>query len=1013
MVKDGTGEPLPGVSIRVSGVQTGTATNLDGAYAINVPDAEAVLQFSYIGFVPKEVKVGNQRIINVILDENAQALDELVVVGYGVQKKSDVTGALSVITSKELTTKPVSNAFEAMQGKLAGVDITSAQRPGEVGNIRIRGNRSLNATNEPLYVVDGVTLSAGGIEALNSRDIESINILKDASSTAIYGSRGANGVVLVTTKRGKSGKMQLNYSGAFTFENIHELSPAMNASDYITWRRWAYYNSATDQYTPGNEPVKAQDEAFFAGDPIALANVMKGWATGTWDGSQVTHTDWTEYVTQTGVTQEHSISAGGGTDNLKSFISFGYLQNEGTQKGQSFERYNTTLSTDITPVKWFSLGGSINASWSKQDYGFSRTGQSSTSGPTDIYAAAKQIFNYALPYDTEGEIIQYPGGQSQVYTIMDEWNKSNDRRQTLRALGSFYANLNLGEIWSPLSGLNLKSNFGPDFRYYRKGVYIDKSSAVRLGGTSYAQWAYDRRFSWVLDNILTYNKAINEHKLDITLLQSASKYNLENAGMSEQNVPKASYKWNNMGAVDITSTDAKASMSTGLIQSQLASYMGRINYSFKDRYLLTASGRYDGSSVLAAGHQWAFFPSMALGWRMEQEDFMKDVNWLQQLKLRLGVGTTGNSAIDPYATLGNIQSFYVPFGGKTNTLAYATNEPYYTKDQVLMANPSLKWEKTTQYNLGIDFSLLKGRIGGTIDFYQSTTKDLLMKMTIPTLTGYNNTMANVGRTKNHGVDISVNFVPVETKDFSWNSTLNAAYQKNEIIELANGKNDMVDNSWFIGQSISVYYGYQSAGLWQESDADEMAKFNANGSKFSAGNVKPVDQNDDYKIDEEDRVIIGNRDPRWTLGWSNTFNYKNFELCVELYGRMSYTVSTGGEGQLGMFQQRKIDYWRPDHTNAEWQKPIYNQSGGDPYAGLLGFKDASFVKVRNVSLGYFLPSSICKTVGIGSLKIYGQLKNPGCLYSSIDFVDLDTFTDLDHGTSSFYNRGITFGLEIGF
>jgi TonB-linked SusC/RagA family outer membrane protein len=1006
-VSDEAGSPLAGVSVRVQGTSIGTVTALNGAYALNAPGSESVLQFSCVGYVAQSVKVENRQVIDVVMQEDLQALEEVVVVGYGVQRRTDVTGATALITSKDLVTKPVSNVFEAMQGKLAGVDITSAQRPGELGDIRIRGNRSLNATNEPLYVVDGVVLASGGIETLNPRDIESISILKDASSTAIYGSRGANGVVLVTTKRGTPGALRLSYSGAVTIENLVDVAPVMSAADYITWRRWAYYNSNPELYTPGDQPTKAQDEAFFNENSQALANVMKGWESGTWNPAAVTNTDWLGMVTQTGVTQEHTVSASGGSEQASSFISVGYLKNVGTQKGQEFERYNVSTGTELKPVKWFSMGGTVNASWSEQRYGYSTEGQLSTTGAAnDIYGQARKIPNFMVPFDDNGEPYMSLGGSPTIYTIYEEWNKSTDNRQRLRALGSFYAALNFGEIWSPLQGLKFKSNFGPDFSYLRRGVYIPKESAARQGGTSRARWIYERRFSWVLDNMLTYSKTLlSDHKVDVTLLQSASKYDFENASMLENNVPKDSYLWNNMGAVDITSSDAAASIGTGITQSAMASYMGRLNYSLKDRYLLTVSGRYDGSSVLSEGHKWAFFPSAALGWRIEQESFMQSVDWVSALKLRLGVGVTGNSAISPYATLGSISSYYVPFGGQSNALMYVTNEPYYTSTQVAMANPALEWEKTTQYNLGVDFSLLKGRIGGAIDLYTSNTNDLIMTMKIPTLTGYPSTLANVGKTKNKGVEVSLSLIPVKVNDFTWASTLNAAYQKDEIVELANGKNDMPDNSWFIGQPINVYYGYANAGLWQEADADEIAKFNAKGEKFTPGSVRPVDQNADSTINADDRVVIGQQNPTWTVGWTNTFSYKGVELSVELYGRMGYTISSA-EGQLGMGQQRQIDYWRPDNTDAEWQKPVYNISSGDPYAGLLGFKKASFLKVRNISLGYWLPSSVGKTLGISALKVYAQLRNPGALYSSVDFMDLDL-------NAMYYNRGVTFGIEIGF
>lgn len=999
-------EPIIGANVTIKGTTKGTITDLDGRFTLEVSPSN-LLEISYIGYVTQTVPVQGKSEFTITIKEDTQLIEEVVVVGYGVQKKSDVTGAMARVSAEELNVKPVANAFEAMQGKVAGVDITSNQRPGELGKIYIRGKRSLNAENDPLYVVDGIPLSSGGIETLNPRDIESIDVLKDASATAIYGSRGANGVILVTTKRGKAGALQLNYSGSVTVENIHDLAPAMKASDYITWRRWAYHNSAPDLYTPGNQPSKEQDERFFSGsDPVALANVMRGWESGTWDPSKVIDTDWTDFVTQTGITHEHSLSASGGTETMKSAISFGYLSNEGTQKGQEYERYNFSLSTDLTPKPWLTLGGSVNASWAIQDYGYSRTGQSSGSGPTEIFSAAKSIFRYALPYDENGEIIVYPGGESTVYTIIDEWKKSTDQRQTFRALGSFYANINVGKMVDVLDGLSYKMSFGPDYRFHREGVYIDSSSAARLGGKSYARWRHNRKFSWTLDNQINYGRTINDHRFDVTLLQTATKYNEERAEMSANNIPKASFKWNNMGAVDITSGDVQAGMATGLTETALTSYMARLNYAFKDKYLLTVSGRYDGASMLAEGNKWDFFPSAALGWRIEQEDFIKDIRWIDQLKLRLGLGSVGNAAVGAYQTIGNIQSFFVPFGGYPNGQAYATNEPYYNKDQVLMANPSLGWEKTTQFNYGVDFSFLNGRVGGTIDLYNSKTTDLLMKMKILTLTGYGETWANVGETKNFGVEVSLNLVPVELKDFSWQSNVNMAYQKEEVVSLANGKQDMIDSGWLIGESISIHYGYDNDGLWKKEDAQEMAKFNEKGANFEVGMVKPIDQNGDYVIDSEDRVVLGNKDPRWTIGWNNTFTYKGIELSVELFGRMGYMVSTGGFGQMGMYNQTEIDYWTPDNPNAKWQKPIYSTSGGDSYSSLLGFQKASFIKLRNVSLGYIFPAKLCNTLGISNLKVYGQLKNPGNLYSSVDY------HDLDFGTS-YYNRGFTLGLQIGF
>ena len=341
-----------------------------------------------------------------------------------------------------------------------------------------------------------------------------------------------------------------------------------------------------------------------------------------------------------------------------------------------------------------------------------------------------------------------------------------------------------------------------------------------------------------------------------------------------------------------------------------------------------------------------------------------------------------------------------------NSQILVTNEPYYSNSQNQMPNKNLGWEKTTQWNFGVDFSFLKGRIGGTIDFYTSKTNDLLMLMTVPSLSGYPAMMDNIGKTSNKGIEVTLNTIPVLTKDFMWQSNLNFAFQKDKIEELANGKEDDINNVWFIGESIHVYYGYENAGLWQESDAAEMAKFNENGEAFTAGMVRPVDQNGDYKINDEDRVILGNCDPRLTAGWTNTLSWKGFELNLELQGRFKYMISTGGEGQLGVYQQREIDYWRPDNTGAEWQKPIYSTGGGDKKAALLGFKDASFIKIRNLSLGYNFDKSICRSLGIEGAKLYVQGKNLGMLYSSVDFMDLDT-------GATYYNRGFTVGLSVDF
>lgn len=1020
-VLDEAGKPVVSASVKLKAGNVTVVTDENGIFKINAP-LNSALVISNVGFETKEVVVSDKA-PTIILKTMISEMDQVVVVGYGTQKKSDVTGAVASVSAEALTNRPVNNAIEALQGKAAGVDIKSSERPGTIGSVRIRGNRSLSASNSPLYVVDGVPLmSASAIETLNPRDIESIDILKDASATAIYGSRGANGVIIVTTKQGKSGRFSLNYDGTVTTSKIVDRSPSMSAADFIEFRRWAAYNLKPDEYANPSAPTEANDRVLFA-SPLdgqtSRDNMLQGWAGGTWDPSKVTNTDWTEFVTQTGITSEHVLSASGGSDKMNAYGSFGYLNNKGTQKGQSYERYTSKLSINITPVSWFKMAGSLNISWSEQDYGMSTLGATSSSVPNAIYGAAKSIYNMAVPYDKDGNIVINPGGENGIYSVMDEWEKSTQLSQTLRALGNFSATIEAGKIWKPLKGLSYKLNFGPDFRHWREGVYIDgtsvrKMQAGNIPGSNYARLQNRRDFSWTLDNMITYDRTFaSKHKVGATLLQTASSWNIESSSMTASNIPKPSFLWNAMGSVDITNTANKAGMSSDINRRQLSSYMVRLNYGFDSRYLLTVSGRWDGASQLGEGtSKTDFFPSAALAWRMDNEEFIKNTSWIDNLKLRLGVGTTGNAAVDPYATKGAISSIYLPFNGMSNQIGFTTNEPYYTGSQLALANSLLGWEKTTQYNLGLDFNFLKGRVSGSIDAYKSNTRDLLMLVKIPTLTGFPNTYGNIGKTKNHGIEVTLNFIPVETKSgFTWESNLNGAWQQDEIVELAYGKNDMVDNTWFIGRSINVLYGYDNLGLWQDTPEDqaEMALWKTNGYNFTPGNVRPKDQNGDHKMTIDDRVVLGNSNPKWTIGWNNIFSFKNIELSMSLYGRMGYTASLGGEALTAHSNQRQIDYWTPDNPNAEFQKPILGQatSGSqDQFSGLLGFKKASFVKIRNISLGYNVPKTVCAKIGISNLKLYGQALNPGNVYQSLSWYDFDT-------DATYFNRGFVAGLSVGF
>ncbi len=1005
-VSDINGESLHGVTVILKGTSRGTVTDSEGNYTLpNVP-SNSVLQYSFIGMQPQEMEVRLQTIINVTMVVSDIDLEEVVAIGYGVQKKSDITGALVSIDANEITSRPVNNLIQAVQGKAAGVDVTSSERPGQFGSISIRGVRSLTASNAPLYVVDGIPLVTnlidedqnvilGGVDNLNVHDIESIDILKDASATAIYGSRGANGVILITTKKGKNGQMTLNYNSTVTIETLQDDSKLMNAGDYIEWRRWAKYYSNPAIYPSADNPTLENDYLIFLGssDPVAWSNIEKGWTTGRWDPSMLTTTDWTSIVTRTGVTHEHTLSASGGSSKMNRYVSFGYLNNQGTVKGQSYKRYTIRTSFDITPTEWFTMGGSINGNFSLTEFGQSTVGRNSIINQTGLYRSARMVFSYTLPYNEDGTRVEYPGGDNGVKTVVDEWNYSQDQRSTYRAMGSFYTSIDFGQLSPKLEGLKYRLNFGPDFSTYRDGVYLDGKSVIRTG-SNFASLLKNQTFSYTLDNLLYFDKSFKKHAFGVTLLQSQTAFKNEYSYMAADNIPFSSQKWNAISQEYVSLSD----WSSGITEKQLMSFMARVNYNYDQKYLLTVSGRYDGASQLAEGHKWTFFPSAAFGWRLDDEDFIANADWIDQLKLRVGVGATGNSAIDPYSTQGGLTSLFYAQG-------YGSLPG--SKTSTILANQELGWEKTIQYNVGIDFSVFDGRINGVLDVYKSRTSDLLMEMSIPSVTGYYTTFANIGETKNRGVDVTLNTVNVTSRKFLWTSNFNFSWSNDKIVSLANGIDNDINNGWFINQPQSVIYGYESAGVWQESDAGEMEKFNDNGHSFAAGMSRPVDQNGDYSIDaNNDRVIIGNTRPKYILGMTNTFSFKSFELSAFLFGRLGYLYDTGGEYQTGRFNQREISYYNENNKQAEYQKPIYTEASGDPFYGILGYKEASFLKVRNISLAYSLPTKLTDKWKLGAVKLNAQAVNPGIVFRNIDWIDMDL------GTSN-WNRGYTFGINVEF
>jgi TonB-dependent starch-binding outer membrane protein SusC len=959
------------------------------------------------------LKEGASLSLVVRMNSLESTLDQVVVVGYGTRKRSEVTSSIVSINSGDIKERPVQNALQALQGKAAGIDITSNERPGEVGKVLIRGVRSINASSDPLYVVDGVPLNVGSINGVNPNDIETIDVLKDASATAIYGSRGANGVVLITTKKGKNGAINLDYIGTLTVEEIRNRMEMMNSAQYIDFRRDAYRrvkylnSGAAANTTYPDNPTIVDDQRIFGQDPYAWANVQKGWANGSWDGSLVPTTNWTDMVKRTGITQDHIISVSGGSQKVKAYASFGYLKNRGTQLGQDYTRYSSKFNIEINPVKWFSMGTSITATYGLQNFGFA-TGANQT-GPSSLYAAANNMLPYAIPFDENGKRIFLPGGDINIQNPIGEDKNNINLRKTLRTLGAFHLE------FTPINGLRYRLTFGPDYNNIYNGRYMDSLSISR-GSSNYAQLNQTNNFAWTLDHLLTYNKTINgEHNIGATFLYSSTSIRDETTSMTATKLPWASQKW-----YQLNSVAALDAFSSGLTERQLLSYMGRINYSYRGKYYFDAYTRWDGASQLAKGHKWDVFPAASVAWRVSNEPFMKEIPWIDNLKVRLGFGTVGNAAINPYQTLGPSQTEYYTWGNVVEP-GYVSSDPS-SANPTTMPNPNLKWERTTQADLGVEFRLFQGRVDGAIDLYASRTKDLLITRPIPITTGYNQIYDNIGLTANKGIEITLNTVNVKKGDFTWSSTVNFSANRDRIVETANGKMNDVSSGWFIDQRVNSIYDYEKEGIWQESDKDELTKFNANitstASQFRPGMIKVKDQNGDYKIDaNNDRKVVGNLQPMWNGGLMNEFTYRNWGLNVFVFARWGYFIQTGAETLQGRFSQRVLNYWTPGNPTNDYPAPNYNNAAGDAFRSSMNYQDGSFIKIRNVTLSYMMPKSFMSRLKMRNLRVYGQVVNPGLIYSKIKWLDPDMnakvkTSDADPGVST-YNRGFVIGVNAGF
>lgn len=961
------GVPLVGVTVKEKGTGKGTVSNEQGEFELPGVEPGAILVFSYLGYDTREIQLNNDAFLSVTLTPAASGLDAVVVVGYGTQKRGDVTGAIASVGPKTLREVPVTNVQQMLQGRVAGVYVNNTgNRPGAQPSVLIRGTRSFSAGNDPLYVVDGIPL-IGGLNDINPDDIQSIEVLKDASATAIYGSRGANGVLIITTRRGKAGRTVVSYNAYLNVADVTRLANMMDGPQYAEYRREA--NRAIKRYDD-NDP-NADAKIF---DKAQLAAIASG-----------TSTDYQALTVRTGIAQNHELSVSGGNENTLFNISLGYFKDQGYIRIQDFTRYTTRINIDQKINNRVKVGMSTLAAFSE-----------SNGSDVNPFAAALVTTPLSQPYDANGNISMYPSEDMlQVNPLIDLVPGAVvNRNKRFRLLSSMYGEATVAE------GLKFRMNFAPDLTESRTGNYRGSRTTNQNGAAPAANNGENFTLAYTWENMLTYEKTLAEkHRLNVTGLYSLQNYANESTSGSVKDLPVGldSIEYNNLGAgATITG------IGSGLSRWSILSWMGRVNYAFDDRFLLTLTGRADGSSKFAGGHKWGFFPAVALGWNIMNESFLKHNKTINNLKLRLSYGKNGNTGINPYQTRALLSRTSYDWDG---TAAYG-----YRPGS--LNNPDLTWETTTSANAGIDFGFLNNRITGSLEVYQAKTTDLLLSRQLPITSGFPSIVSNIGSTSNTGLELSVSTVNIAatSKDgFEWSTDFNMATNKEKILSLSLGKQDDVGNARFIGQSLDVIYDYEKTGIWQLKEDTKAAQYGS-----AVGQIQVRDVNGNGKIDAGDRMVLGQIRPKWTGGITNRFSYKGFDLSVFLNGRfgnlMKDPLRTGNTFALeGRYNTVNVDYWTPDNPVNTYPQPRGGQGGGPLFGSTLSIFDGSFVRIKNINLGYRLSPDMLRNTGIQSFRIYANVQNP---YVFSSFVHQHQGIDPEVPNQPFYVNYV-FGINVTF
>ncbi|MEX8548582.1 MAG: TonB-dependent receptor [Mucilaginibacter sp.] len=984
--------PLPGVSVKVKGSGIGTVTDVNGKYSLNAPDGNGTLVFSFVGYTTQEIPIANKSQINVVLAEAPKALSEVVVVGYGTQRRADLTGSVGSVSARQLQERPQTNLEQELAGKIAGVNVsTNSGEPGGDTRIRIRGYSSINTSTDPLYVVDGIVWTAGG-NSINPNDVATIDVLKDASSTAIYGTRGANGVILITTKRGaKNRPSTVSYDSYVSLSKMAKELPVLNAKEFLAVEDQSYAN--IKKY----DPVGWAAGKYVNDDPVKIRTALIGKLFDA-NLNPLYDVDWQKATTRTAYSQNHNLSFTGGSENINYGLFLNYADDEGIILNSYLKRYNARLTLDNQVKPWLKVGATLNYNTQDQQAGSYGTGGNNI---PRMLIEMIPIVPIRYPDGSYGKRTDYPnmeGGDNPVAQALEI-----QRLAKLRVFsGNGYANIDLfkGLSFRSVLGVTTSANYYP-------------SSQTGLVGGSTASQTYssaslneNNNTFWQWQNYFTYNNTFNKiHALNVVVGTERQNFQQLGFGTSTGSLSDNFYQYYNLGAGSIPGLP-----SSGYTAWQMQSFYGRVNYGYKDKYLVTLTGRTDGSSRFGENVKYGFFPSAALAWRVSQEDFLKDNKTISDLKVRLSYGLTGNSEIGQYQSLANINTTNYVFGGSQSIGTTQTS----------IGNPQLQWEKTAEYDLGVSFGLFDNRITLEADAYSKKTQALLLNAPLPETSGFNSVYKNIGKLENRGLEFSVNTVNIKTRDFSWNTNFNISFLNNKILALGASNDDIFLGPTFLSQfnlmrvglPAGSFYGYKVLGTWGTGEAAQAAKYG-----LLPGDLRIQDTNGDGRVTSADKVVLGKSIPDGYGTFSNNFNYKSFDLGVELqfnYGNqiMNLTRHSGQDrtGQANSYAT-VLNAWTPTNQNtfiAE-DRPAYVRYQTEIYSTKV--ENGSFIRGRAVTLGYNFSNNILKAIKLSRLRVYAQAQNLFVItkYTGYD-PEVSTYNgsvNFNQGPSSNFTQNIQF------